>query len=371
MNQDSTTLARPITASITATRMSDGERTALYFISQVLCVPKGETILIDEPELHLHRSLMNRLWLSLERNRTDCLFIYITHDTQFAALHFNADKYWVKSYSGNQKWVIERVETDLLPEDLLLDLLGNRKNVLFVEGDRGSYDTQLYSLLYPNYYVIPCGSCTQVISKTKAYNNTPSLHHFRAFGIIDRDFRSNYEIDKYRESNVFTLNVAEVENLFIVEELVKAVASVHGQNSEEAFQRIKKYVVADRFLKQLDSQICKAVVADIKFRLEIIPIDVSNESKAKETLDRGLANIDFDGIKHEVEQRFVSYKENNDYGQVLQVFNQKGLSKTIGNYMSIQDKDYCSIVIGMIKNGVLDAESLLGAYLPSKEDVPR
>ena len=80
-----------------ATKMSDGERTALYFIAQVLAVPPNKALLIDEPELHLHKSLMNRLWLALEKYRPDCLFIYITHDTQFAALHLNADKYWVKN----------------------------------------------------------------------------------------------------------------------------------------------------------------------------------------------------------------------------------------------------------------------------------
>lgn len=67
--------------------MSDGERVALYLICQSLCVPKDKIIIIDEPELHLHRSIMNRLWTAIENERNDCLFIYITHDTQFAANH--------------------------------------------------------------------------------------------------------------------------------------------------------------------------------------------------------------------------------------------------------------------------------------------
>ena len=29
--------------------------------------------------------------------------------------------------------------------------------MLFVEGEKNSYDTQLYTILYPNYYVIACG----------------------------------------------------------------------------------------------------------------------------------------------------------------------------------------------------------------------
>ena len=89
--------------------MSDGERVALYLICQALCVPDSKTIIIDEPELHLHRSIMNRLWSAVERERPDCLFIYITHDTEFAANHVQSDKIWVKSYDG-KKWDYSLIE---------------------------------------------------------------------------------------------------------------------------------------------------------------------------------------------------------------------------------------------------------------------
>ena len=57
----------PDTENYSATKMSDGERSALYFIAQVLCVPQKKILLVDEPELHLHKSLMNRLCVSVGR----------------------------------------------------------------------------------------------------------------------------------------------------------------------------------------------------------------------------------------------------------------------------------------------------------------
>lgn len=60
-----------------ATEMSDGERAVLYLAAQVLSVPKNKMLIIDEPEVHLHPSIMNRLWKELERCREDCLFIYL------------------------------------------------------------------------------------------------------------------------------------------------------------------------------------------------------------------------------------------------------------------------------------------------------
>lgn len=118
-----------------ANQMSDGERSVLYLVAQVLCVPENKTLIIDEPEIHLHRSIMTRLWMSLEKHRPDCLFIYITHDTQFAAMHVNTDKIWIRDFDG-QHWKLEKIEEGDLPEELLLDILGNRNNVLFVEGEK-------------------------------------------------------------------------------------------------------------------------------------------------------------------------------------------------------------------------------------------
>lgn len=118
-------------------QMSDGERAVLYLAAQVLCVPANKTLIIDEPEIHLHRSIMNRLWSALESYRPDCLFIYITHDTQFAAAHGQSDKVWIKEFDGTH-WKLEIIDDHELPEELLFDILGSRKNVLFVEGERNA-----------------------------------------------------------------------------------------------------------------------------------------------------------------------------------------------------------------------------------------
>jgi ABC-type cobalamin/Fe3+-siderophores transport system ATPase subunit len=194
--------------------MSDGERVGLYLIAQCLCIPENKTIIIDEPEIHLHRSIMNRLWTEIENERQDCFFIYITHDTQFAANHKQAKKIWVKSFDGTN-WDLEEINESILPEQLLLNILGNRKKVIFVEGEANSYDTKLYREIYKDYYVVSCGGCFTVMAQTKAMKNTPQLHDLECFGIIDRDFRSEHEINSLKSNNIFTLNVAEVENLFL------------------------------------------------------------------------------------------------------------------------------------------------------------
>lgn len=350
-------------------QMSDGERAVLYLAAQVLCVPKNKTLIIDEPELHLHRSIMNRLWHSLERCRPDCLFIYITHDTQFASLHGNADKIWIKEYDGTN-WTFEKVDGHDLPEDLLFDILGSRKNVLFVEGEKNSYDTQLYTILYPNYYVIACGSCTQVIARTKAFRNNPSLHHYQVYGIIDRDYRSNYEIEKYREDNIYTINVAEVENLFLVEGLIRLLASHFGKDPDSVFSDVKKYIVQQRFAGQIEKQICQSVVAHLKYQLASAELSKKDECKAKESLDDVFACIDYDQTKAEQESKFRDALDSDNYQRILSVFNEKSLSTSIGHFFDLKDAAYCNMVLALLNSGLHDnIVNELVPYLPP--EIPR
>lgn len=88
------------TAAFNARHMSDGERVIFYLIGQALATPANGIIVIDEPELHLHRAVQARLWDEIEAERTDCLFVYITHDLDFAASRVGAAKIWLREFNG-------------------------------------------------------------------------------------------------------------------------------------------------------------------------------------------------------------------------------------------------------------------------------
>lgn len=349
--------------------MSDGERVGLYLIAQSLCIPSDKTIIIDEPEIHLHRSIMNKLWEAIEAEREDCFFIYITHDTQFASNHKNSKKIWVKEFDGFS-WEWEDVQNSELPEQLLLDILGNRKPVLFVEGTQDSYDTKLYSEIYKEYYVIPCGSCSSVISQTKAMNSTLQLHNFRCYGIIDRDYRTDYEIEAYKQDNIFTLEVAEVENLFLTEELLEVVNSIMEFSDNSRVEKVKAYIIDERFRGEINNQICEAVVSELKYRLSIANISKGNEEKAKETLNKLFEKIDYDAIKMEQSDKFKFVLKKKTYKDVLRVFNCKSLSTSTGHFFELDNKAYRDFIIRQIKgkraSDIIDA---ITPYLPN--GIPR
>ena len=348
--------------------MSDGERVALYLIAQCLCVPEGKIIIIDEPEIHLHRSIIDKLWTSIEAEREDCFFIYITHDTQFAATHKNSEKLWIKNYDGTN-WNFEEIKDSNLPEQLLLDILGNRKPVLFVEGTSDSYDTRLYSEIYKDYYIIPCGSCSSVIAQTKSMNANEQLHHLKCYGIIDRDYRNDYEIEVYKRDNIFALEVAEVENLFLTEELLKVINNILEFNDNSRIERIKNYIIEERFAKEINKQICEAIVSELKFKLNTASISKVNEEKAKETLDKAFNEISYDNIKIEQTHKFKQILDSHVYKDILKVFNCKSLSKSIGRFWGIDNKEYQNFVLRQIKGK--SANDIINAIIPYlPKDIP-
>ena len=171
--------------------MSDGERLIFYLIGSVLVVPKDTIIIIDEPENHLHKSIIKKLWDMLEAYRNDCVFIYMTHDIDFAISRTECECIWIKEYCGNDIWEYDKIESiDSIPKEIYLDILGSRRDVIFVEGKSDSYDVKVYEKIFNDYTVKPIESCSKIIEVTKAFNEQEEFHNIKAYGIIDRDRRS-------------------------------------------------------------------------------------------------------------------------------------------------------------------------------------
>lgn len=346
--------------------MSDGERAVLYLTAQVLCVPPNKILIIDEPEVHLHRSIMNRLCKALENLRPDCLFIYITHDLNFAVAHGNIPKYWIKEFNGFY-WKLEELNTEDLPEELMVEILGSRRNVLFVEGEKSSCDYRIYTQLYPDYYIVPCGSCSQVIARTRAFRASLALHDCTAYGIVDRDYRSEREISSLAEDKIFALGVAEVENLFLVEDLVRFMAErLAVSDIERTVEEVKDFVIKTKFANMIDRQICQSVVSEIKYRLSCIGISIKSEAEAKSTLQAGLEAIKYDKIEADKEKLFKEILASNDYSEVLKVFNEKGIVAEIGKILRIDKGQYQEKVINLLsrddsRDKIAD---ILRPYLP-------
>ena len=148
--------------------MSDGERNAMIIAADVITAESGTVLLIDEPERHLHRSIIEPFLSALFALRSeDCAFIISTHEIALPVANPEAQVLMLRScqWSVSQciAWEADILEPSSgLPEDLKLAILGSRKRILFVEGKSGSLDFSLYIALFPGLSVVPKNSCEDV-----------------------------------------------------------------------------------------------------------------------------------------------------------------------------------------------------------------
>lgn len=319
-----------------SSEMSDGERVIFYLIGACLSAQENGVIIVDEPELHIHKSLQYPLWKSLEDIRKDCLFVYITHDVEFASSQTEATKLWLKSFNG-QSWEWEKInKEDRFPEDLLLEIMGSRRKVIFVEGNNGSYDVSLYRILFPNHLIMPRGSCTTVISDVKALKKLPNLHHLDIIGIIDRDRRVEEEIISLQRDGIYVLPVAEIENLFCTEEMIFFCCTELGRDYEVDIETIKKEIFKS-FYSEIENQLSLRVISEVKFKLNALDEKGKGKEQIKEKLNELISNINADDIYTLYEGIFNAICHDKNYGELLKYYNRKSLKNKIGRLLGIDD----------------------------------
>jgi ABC-type dipeptide/oligopeptide/nickel transport system ATPase component len=210
--------------------LSDGERNALLLASEVITVPSGTLIIIDEPERHLHRAIISPLLTHLFEKRDDCAFVVSTHEVMLPLDRPDSTTVLVRScqFVDNrpQSWDVDLVPPgEGIDEDIRKAILGSRRSVLFVEGTGRSLDKPLYSLLFPGVSVIPVGSCVDVEHAVSAIRDSKDLHWTHAFGLVDYDRRLPADIERLKEKGVHTLKAYSVESVYYLPAVLKAMAA--------------------------------------------------------------------------------------------------------------------------------------------------
>lgn len=210
-------------------QMSDGERAAAILAAHVVVAAPETVFLIDEPERHLHRSIIEPFLSTLFAQRQDCAFVISTHEIALPIATPTASVMILRSclWNGNRAsaWDAEILESGaILREDLKRDILGARRRVLFVEGAPNSLDLPLYGALFPELSVIPKGSCEEVIRAVTGLRSSYEYHHLEAFGLIDRDDKQSDDMEKLAEAGIFALDVCSVESLYYCTDAIEAIA---------------------------------------------------------------------------------------------------------------------------------------------------
>ena len=337
-----------------SSEMSDGERVIFYLIGQCISAPQDSIVVIDEPELHLHKSVQTPLWAEIEKLRPDCLFVYLTHDVDFTVAQEGAQRVWLKSFDG-ASWDWELIEDkDDLPDDLLIEVLGSRKPVVFVEGVNGSHDVSLYREILTEFLVIPRGSCEQVIQAVRALRSNTQLHHLQVYGLIDRDRRTPSEIAALKTDNIFTLDVAEVENLFCTEEVLALVSNRLARDEKTDFNQSVTHVFK-QLKAELDTQVSLRVIAEVKFKLNCFDASARGVPGLTTALQKLTLGIDISALYAQFNVEFQTVIDTSDYRGLLRLYNRKSLPNQIGNALGLKSGELVELVVRLARTNERNA----------------
>ncbi len=348
-------------------RLSDGEKAVLYYIGAVMYAMPNAVIFVDDPGAFLHPSIMIALWNVIEEIRPDCMFIYNTHDLEFARSRIDNKCIWVRNFDAvNFAWDYEILNpNDDFSDELYMDLLGSRKPVLFIEGDdMHSIDFKLYPLIFQEYTVKPLGSCNKVIESTRSFNDLKNLHHLDSHGIVDRDRRDDKEVQYLRDKKIFVPEVAEIENILMLEGVVRTVAKRKSKDPDHVFTKVRSAVV-ELFRMDLKQQALQHVRHRVKRNVEFrIDKKFQNINALEDHMIDLVKEINPRGMYEDLCRTFHDYVKGNDYAQVLKVFNQKSMlpDSNVAQLCGIANKDeYIKVILNILKEDGKDAQSIRSA----------
>lgn len=349
--------------SIGIRSLGRGEKAALYYISACLLAPQQALILVDSPTLFLHPTAVGILWDRIEHARVDCRFVYDTYDANFTAGQTRRTAVWIRDYNAaDHSWRYSIIADGQIPDEVFLQMMGSRRPILFTEGDTShSIDMRLYSVVFPEFTVKPLGSCDKVIESTRTMQSLRTMHRIESYGLVDRDRRSDQEVEYLRAKNILVPEVAEIENIFLSPGVVEAMAEIRGRNPKKIVKAVRQEVI-HKFEQMLEAQALQHTrhrmkrdverKIDARFTcitaLELHIKGLIKKLKPRETYDQLLAE-------------FRRMARAGDYEGVLRVFNHKPMftgscvAKALG--FSNTD-DYIAGVIAAIKRGDDRAERL-------------
>lgn len=336
---------------------SDGERAIFQIIAYTLICKEKSYLLIDEPENHLNTALLKELFDELEKERKDIIFIYFSHNVDFIQSRNNVKYVYLEKYDG-MKWSIQEMDSfDEISIDIILKIVGSKKDILFIEGEEKKLDYKLYSLLFPEKNVIPVGSCENVISKCKALKTMKDFYS-RVSGIVDNDFRDEEEILALNKENINVLQYNEIENILLSSIIIKLVFEkniiLNGRQQELkdliiAKLSSEKNVVFKDYAQKYYNRCRKTskLKYDEDYKSMVKIIDEDNKKNKNNLID---------SLK-DFESKFNVLLSSNNYDDIIKKFPNKGLINEVKKFgidknfyydtafaILKDDKDSCRVV---------------------------
>lgn len=367
-------------AEYPASEMSDGEKSALYLTARLIYAPPG-VVVIDEPEIHLHSILARRFWDEVEASRPDCRFVYATHDLPFALSRRSARIAIVRSPTD----AILIPKDSPVPASLFQEIYGAAslsvvaERIVFCEGtDDGSLDRPFFEAWFDagNTAVVPAGSCGAVREAVRVFGTSGAISNANAIGILERDYWPDDWLAARSHENLFVLDVHELESLFCLEEVARAVAE-HLAHDNYAARWSQLQGEARRAL-QREAHIVERAKRRVDIALESLANAARNHPDRNQARSNFASAIDLArkvpdaGALFDEEAIAVDAAADGSWDDILRVFDGKKLIGKVAQSLDLTKEAYIRLIIkSLSKRGAgtplgLRLEEILAQRLPAR-----
>jgi hypothetical protein len=250
-------------------------------------------------------------------------------------------------------------------------ILGSRRPVLFVEGTNTSLDIAFYRACFPEWTVIPRGSCEDVIHSVVTMRRNASLTRVTCSGLVDADDYDDGERTFLGRQGIAVLPVSEIENLVLLPSVCREIALLENYRDGELQQKLAAVkagvfeVASSAAVEGVVLQYCRRRIDRTLKRIDLSESDTV-DSIADEYLQR-TGMLDVRGIAEAARQRISSAIEADDLPALLQSFDKKGaLLSIVARHLRTTHKDSFEqwLVRALNNNGAPGLVAALRASLP-------
>lgn len=242
-------------------RWSDGERGILVMLFYVFYNSSPSVFIVDEPEAHLHASLLYIFWKEVQQRKLDSIFVFFTHELHWATsfdpravfcyLHSSED------VDGCRKFNWEQIDVQVAGPgmEVALSLLGSRAlKVVVCEGrdlESHPWDALVYRAVFgDSCTVLPVGGCSVVEDSVRQFVALESQgigakargYEICCVGIVDRDFSFDRDRPLYASANanVFCIATTDIESLLCTPEVITLALLSYGETDNQIAGHLDK-----------------------------------------------------------------------------------------------------------------------------------
>ena len=272
-------------------------------------------------------------------------FVYLTHVTDFVESRKNVELIYLEKTNTYKNWNFKKIDDyNDISLDVLLGIEGTKNDIIFCEGTRSSIDCKILGCIYPEYEVMPIGSCEQVKLNTKGINGKETLFRRKAYGLVDNDYMQPAEIESLKKDKIFSIGFNEWENFLIQTEIL---SYVNTQHLKKDISNVKNDVIT-----HIQKNGKQAILSDFitkRYTKMLYANKLSYNDKLSEQLDMINAK-NKTAIIEEVEELSEEIEQNTDYDRLVSIVPAKMLLNIVAKGLGLSSgDDYVNLVIKYLK----------------------